>query len=147
MANTQQQPLLIGPAVGQAQAVLNRLLAGILAESGTSRRDYLALQRLTVLGGQASRDAYERDLSRWLELDGPAARQLADGLLSAGLVSDEADGTVRLGAPGRALREQVLAASAKTTGPVLAAIDPEDLETTVRTLDQITKRLATEVDR
>ena len=34
----------------------------------------------------------------------------------------------------------MLAASAKITGPMLAAIDRDDLETTVRTLDEITRR-------
>ena len=34
----------------------------------------------------------------------------------------------------------MLAASAKITGPMLATIDRDDLETTVRTLDEITRR-------
>ena len=132
------QPL-IGQAVGQAQASLARILAGILAESGTSHQAWLGLQRLTALGGRASRQAYERDLSDWLELDGPAARRLADDLTAAGLAATE-DGAIRLTAYGRAQREGVLAASAKITGPMLATIDREDLETTVRTLDEITRR-------
>jgi DNA-binding MarR family transcriptional regulator len=130
---------LIGPAVGQAQASLTRLLTGILAESGTSHQTWLGLQRLAALGGQATGQAYERDLSDWLLLDGPAAARLAGDLVAAGL-ADTRDGTVRLTAQGRGLREQVLAASAKITGPMLAAIDRDDLETTVRTLDEITRR-------
>jgi hypothetical protein len=143
MTNTRPVPL-IGQAVGLAQAALNRLLVGILAESGTSRQAYLALQRLAALGGQASRDAYERDLSEWLELDGPAARQLAGEVVSAGLVSAGPDGTVRLSPQGQARREHVLAASAKITGPMLATIDPGDLEITIRTLDEVTKLTTTE---
>lgn len=130
---------LIGQAVGQAQASLTRLLTGILAESGTSYQVWLGLQRLAALGGQATREAYERDLSDWLLLDGPAAARLAGELAAAGL-ADTADGAVRLTAQGRGLREQVLAASAKITGPMLATIDRGDLETTVRTLDEITRR-------
>ena len=130
----------IGQAVGQAEASLTRLLSGILAEQGVSRQAYLALQRLTALGGQASRDAYERDLSDWLELDGPAAGRLAGEVIAAGFVSAEPDGTVRLTEPGRALREGVLADSAKVTVPMLATIDREELEITVRTLDEITRR-------
>jgi hypothetical protein len=64
--NTRPVPL-IGPAVGQAEASLTRLLTGILAESGTSRENYLGLQRLTALGGEATPDAYVRDLSDWLD--------------------------------------------------------------------------------
>ena len=142
MASTQDstRPIsLIGQAVGQAQASLSRILLGILAESGTSYQDYLGLQRLTTLGGEATREAYERDLSDWLELDGTAAARLAGNLVAAGLAETEG-GTIRLSAQGRGLREGVLTASAKITGPMLATIDRDDLETTVRTLDEITTR-------
>src|ERR1700722_17463772 len=95
MTTIQESPrptVPIGQAVGQAEASLTRLLAGVLAESGTSHQTYLALQRLTNLGGRATRDAYERDLIDWLELDGPGARRLASELVSAGLVAVEPNG-------------------------------------------------------
>ena len=142
MTHTQEsarQNPLIGQAVGQAQASLNRLLLGILAESGTGYQTFLGLQRLTALGGQATPDAYERDLSDWLQLDEPAAARLAADLVAAGLAGTEGD-AIRLTAQGRGLREGVLAAAAKITAPMLATIDREDLETTVRTLDEITRR-------
>ena len=93
---------LIGQVVGQAQASLTRLLTGILAGSGLSHQVWLGLQRLSAMGGQPARAAYEADLSYWLQLDGAAAARLADDLLGAG-----------------------------------------DLDTTIRTLEQIT-RLARE---
>ena len=138
---------LIGQAVGQAQASLTRLLTGILAESGTSYQAWLGLQRLNAMGGQPARAAYEADLSYWLQLDGPAAARLAGDLVAAGLADtdtgSDGDGTVTLSARGRALREAVLARSAQVTGPILATIDRGDLETTIRTLEAIT-RLARE---
>jgi DNA-binding MarR family transcriptional regulator len=134
-----RQTLPIGPAVGQAEASLTRLLSGILAESGTSHETYLGLQRLTALGGQATRDAYERDLSDWLQLDRAAAGRLAGDLLTAGLAATEG-GTIRLTRQGQALREGILAASAQITGPMLASLDRDDLETTIRTLQEITSR-------
>jgi predicted transcriptional regulator len=42
---------------------------------------------------------------------------------------------------GRQLRQDVLATSAQVTGPVLAAVDRGDLEVTIRTLDEITRRV------
>jgi hypothetical protein len=177
MTSTQEntRPLpLIGQAVGQAQASLTKILLGILAQSGTSYQTYLALQRLDALGGEATREAYERDLSNWLELDRTAAARLAGDLVAAGLaenslaenslaenspaenspaenspaenspaetrLAETGGGVIRLTAEGRGLREGVLAASAKITGPMLATIDRGDLETTVRTLDDITRR-------
>ena len=130
---------LIGQAVGQAQASLTRLLAGILAGTGTSYPVWLGLQRLNALGGQPSREAYEADLSYWLQLDAPAAARLADEVAAAGMAASGDDGSIALSAGGRALREEVLAASAKVTGPMLATIDRADLETTVRTLEKITR--------
>ena len=134
---------LIGQVVGQAQASLTRLLTGILARSGLSHQVWLGLQRLSAMGGQPARAAYEADLSYWLQLDGPAAARLADDVLGAGLAVSDGDGTVALSDRGRVLREAVLARVAQVTGPILATIDRGDLDTTVRTLEQIT-RLARE---
>ena len=130
---------LIGQAVGQAQASLTRLLTGILAESGTSYQIWLGLQRLNAMGGQPARAAYEADLSYWLQLGAPAATRLAGDVVGADLATSDGDGTVTLSARGRALREEVLAASAKVTGPMLATIDHADLDTTIRTLEKITR--------
>lgn len=130
---------LIGQAVGQAQASLTRLLAGILAGTETSYPVWLGLQRLNATGGQPSLQAYEADLSYWLQLDGPAAARLAGDVAAAGLAASGDDGSVALSARGRALREEVLAASAKVTGPMLATIDRAELDTTIRTLEKITK--------
>ena len=129
---------LIGQAVGQAQASLTRLLTGILAGSGTSHLLWLGLQRLNAMGVQPSQEAYEADLSYWLELDGPAAARLAGDVVAAGLAASGDDGSVALSARGRALREEVLAASAKVTGPMLATIDRAELDATIRTLEKIT---------
>ena len=131
---------LIGQAVGQAQASLTRLLTGILAGSGTSYLHWLGLQRLNAMGGQPSREAYEADLGYWLQLDGPEAARLAGDVVAAGLADSSGDGRIALSAQGRALREQVLATSARVTGPMLATIDRADLDTTIRTLEEITRR-------
>jgi len=129
----------LGQAVGQAEASLTRLLSGVLAEWDTSRETYLALQRLAALGGQASRDAYENDLADWLDLDAQAARALTARLAAAGLAAEQ-DGTIALTGPGRARREGILAAAAQVTGPLLAALDRDDVATTIRTLNEITRR-------
>src|SRR6266568_3876517 len=65
--------------------------------------------------------------------------QVAAGLAGTG-PAGVGGGAIRLTARGRELRGEVLAASAKITEPMLAAIDRGDLETTVRTLDEITRR-------
>jgi hypothetical protein len=137
--NTRPLPL-IGQSVGQAEASLNRLLTGILAESGTSYQSWLGLQRLNALGGEPARDAYERDLRDWLLLDGPAAAGLAGDLIASGLAATDG-GTIRMTEAARRLRQDVIAASAQVTGPALASVDRADLETTIRTLNEITRRV------
>ena len=134
---------LLGQTVGQAQASLTKLLTGILAGTGTSYQVWLGLQRLNALGGRPAREAYEADLSYWLQLDGPAAARLAGDVVAAGLAATGDDGSVALSARGRALREEVLAASAQVTGSMLATLDRAELDTTIRTLEKIT-RLARE---
>jgi DNA-binding MarR family transcriptional regulator len=168
MTTTQEnvRPLpLIGQSVGQAQATLHRLLNGILAGSGTSYQAWLGLQRLNALGGQPARDAYERDVRDWLQLDGPAAARLADELIETGLAeagraetgraetrlaetgraetgrAETGGGVIRMTEAGCGLRQRVLATSAQVTGPVLATLDRGDLEVTIRTLDEITRRV------
>jgi DNA-binding MarR family transcriptional regulator len=129
----------IGPAVGMAEAVLSRLLAGVLAETSTSRPTYLALQRMVSIGGQAARDQYIADLSEWLDLEQPKATELADSLLAAGLLTDW-DGTVRLSETGAELRARVMDSVRKVSDRLYEPFDPADLETTVRTLERITIR-------
>src|ERR1700689_3633266 len=122
-----RQTLPIGQAVGQAEASLTRLRSWILAGSGTSHETYLGLQRLTALGGQATRDAYERDLSDWLQLDRAAAGRLAGDLPPARLPAP-GGGPTRLPRRGQARREEFLPASAQIPGPMLASLDGDDLE-------------------
>jgi DNA-binding MarR family transcriptional regulator len=156
MTSIQQQTpapaVPVGQAVGQAEAALTRLLNIDLAERGVSRQFYLALQRLNSLGGHTSREAYERDLREWLDLDSAAAARLAAEVISAGLVAADGPsdgrasatvgGTVQLTAQGQALRVDILGAGRQLTGPILAAIDPGDLQTTIRTLEEITRRVS-----
>jgi DNA-binding MarR family transcriptional regulator len=130
--------MAIGQTVGQAEAVMTRLLAGVLAETGTARQTYLALQRLLVHGDAAPREAYIRDLSDWLDLDLWSAGELADALVADGLLV-LADGNIRLAEAGSELREQIRGTIAKITAPLYAELDPADIETTVRTLRELTK--------
>jgi len=135
--NDSARAAVIGQAVGQAEAVLSRLLAGVLAQTGTRRQDYLALQRLTALGGEASRYAYVSDLGSWLQIDLWGAGELVASLTQAGLLEDSG-GMVRFAPPGVALRDEIASSASAVTRTVLAPIDPADLATTIRTLEQVT---------
>jgi len=131
----------LGQAVGQAEVVLSRLLADVLAETGTSRETYLAMHRLTVLGGAAAHDAYIYDLSDWLELDLWTARELAAALISSGVLA-EADGAIRLSPRGEELRRKINGSVSAVTAMLLAQLDGNDVETTIRTLQEVTAQAA-----
>jgi hypothetical protein len=130
----------IGQAVGQAESVLSGMLAGVLEQTQTQRETYLALQRMAVLGGEARRDRYVRDLSDWLNLNLWDAGELADSLIAAGLLT-ATDGTVRLADAGAEVLASIVASVGAITTPLWAAFDPADLETTVSTLRAITLRV------
>jgi hypothetical protein len=135
-----QPPIVtIGQAVGQAEAVLSRFLARVLAQAGASRESFLAMQRLTTLGGAATREDYVIDLSSWLQVDLWAAGELANSLEAAGHV-EQADGMVRFTPAGAALRDQIAGSAGAVTRSLLAALDPADVETTIRTLHEVTAR-------
>jgi hypothetical protein len=129
----------IGQAVGQAEAVLTRLLARVLAETGTSRQDYLAMQRLTALGGVAGREAYITDLSDWLQIDLWSAGELADSLVQTGLL-DASGGMVRFAPSGRQLRDRIVSSASAVTRTMIAPVNPADLAITIQTLEEVTAR-------
>lgn len=130
---------LIGPTVTMAQRVLTKLLDEVLAETGTSRQTFFALQRLAAIGGQATRDEYVADLSEALDLDPSRAGELADGLLADGLLTVTGD-TIRLSETGAGLRSRVLNSAGAITGKLYEPFSQADLETMVRTLQGITAR-------
>lgn len=132
----------IGQAVGQAETALSGLLAEVLATTGSTRETYLALQRMAALGGGAARADYARDLSDSLDLDLWAAGQLADALVSAGLLAagDGASETVRMTPAGAELRGKLQDSVRAVTGPLWESLDSTALDTTIRTLQEITAR-------
>ncbi|HEY7264862.1 MAG TPA: hypothetical protein VH589_25700 [Trebonia sp.] len=139
---TQSRPpipvgMAIGQAVGRAQSVMSRQLAGVCAGIGASLETYLALQRLALLGDEAGREDYVRDLSDSLALDLWSAGELANGLVADGLVTLNGE-TVRLAAAGAELRTRIAGTIGNITAPLYAQLDPADIETMVRTLQRLT---------
>ena len=145
MTSTQEsgQPIsLMGQAVEQAEASLTSLLIGILAESGTTcRGSTSACSELTAIGGEATRKAYEHDLSNWLELDSPAADRMAGDLVTGqpGLSCGTEDGTMGLTEQGRGLREGDSDRLYEDHRTDAGHNGRDDLEQR-RTLDDITRR-------
>ena len=130
----------IGGALGTAQSVLAGLLVDKVAEAGTDRETYLALQRLGVLGDAAARDAYVGDLADWLDLDSGSAAALADGLVGAGLATAD-EQTVKITGDGARLRAKIAGSISAVTAPIYESLTASEVETTVRTLRYLTTRV------
>lgn len=128
----------LGQVLGQAQSVLTRLLGGVVAETGTTRETYLALLRLSASGGTVGRQAYIHDLSDRFDLDLWAAGELADDMAAAGLLT-LSGGTVTLADAGAELRARIGDGIGALTAPMYGRLDPADLDTTIRTLAEITE--------
>jgi hypothetical protein len=131
--------LRLGQVIGQAQSVLSGLLAGVLEQTQTKNETYQALQRMALLGGEVSRDRYVSDLSDWLDLNRRDAGELADRLITAGLLT-AADETIRLADAGAQLRASIIRSMGAITTPLWGSFDPADLETSIATLRELTLR-------
>jgi hypothetical protein len=130
----------IGGALGQAQSVLAGLLVQKVGQAGADRETYLALQRLGVLGDAADRARYVADLVDWLDLGRPAAEELADGLVAAGLAT-AVEHTVQVTDDGAGLRSRIADSIGAVTAPIYESLSAADVETTVRTLRYLTTRV------
>jgi len=98
---------------------------------------------LPPLVGAFSRRLRDAGLTPVRNLVGSYITSLEMAGASLTVLDDSRLGSAQLAETQRALREEVLAASAQVTGPMLATIDRAELDTTIRTLEKIT-RLARE---
>jgi MarR family transcriptional regulator, transcriptional regulator for hemolysin len=145
MTVTQPQPPLFGQTVGEAQTALKALIDSVLGEAGTDFDSWLALNLLATSGPAIPSDAFHRDLAEALHTDQAAISDLVARLRSAGLVAITsgmgADGAlIELTPEGQAfhgrLREAVGSASAR----LLSSLDPDDVQTTIKVLREVTSR-------
>ncbi len=115
-----QTPTLTGQDIAEAQGAVRALLDRVLADTGTTSNEYVALRVLAVRGPAASPAAFHEFLAgqRQLELDLPAVADLLGRLEARGLISgSSADGAgpTQLTAEGAALHAGLADAVAAVT--------------------------------
>jgi hypothetical protein len=138
-------PTLTGQDIAEAQGAVRGLLDRILAGTGSTSNDYVALRVLAARGPWASAETLRDYLAGQpqLDLDQGSAATLLDGLRARGLITSHAagdTGPVQLTAAGTNLHADLGRAVAKVTGELYAGIDRDDLATAHRVLVQVTKR-------
>jgi DNA-binding MarR family transcriptional regulator len=131
-----------GQALAFAERTLTATLRGHLAQRATKPETWYALQLIATRGPGLSRQALSRDLEGSRNLNADSTRELLARLEAEGLITGETH--VDLTAKGEALHHSLREYVAGPTVRLLGQFDIHDIETTVRTLQAITKRAAEE---
>jgi hypothetical protein len=129
-----------GQTLAFAERTLTATLREHLAQRDTQPETWYALKLIATRGPGLSREALSRDLAGSPTLDAESTRELLAGLEAQGLIGGGAQ--VDLTAEGQALYRSLRDYIAGPTVRLLGQFDIHDIETTVRTLQEITKRAA-----
>ena len=129
-----------GQTLAFAERTLTATLREHLAQRDTQPETWYALKLIATQGPGLSREALSRDLAGSPTLDADSTRELLAGLEAQGLIGGGAQ--VDLTAEGQALYRSLREYIAGPTVRLLGQFDIHDIETTVRTLQEITKRAA-----
>ena len=131
-----------GRTLAFAERALTATLREHLAQRNTKPETWYALQLIARDGPGLSRDALSRDLEGSPTLDAGSTRELLARLEADGLIQGGAQ--VDLTPEGTALHQSLRDYIAGPTIRLLSQFDIHDIETTVRTLQEITKRAEAE---
>jgi DNA-binding MarR family transcriptional regulator len=129
-----------GQTLAFAERTLTATLREHLAQRGTKPETWYALQLIATRGPGLSRQALSDDLAGSRNLNADSTRELLARLQAEGLI--RGDAYVDLTAEGEALHRSLREYIAGPTARLLGQFDIRDIETTVRTLQAITKRAA-----
>lgn len=131
-----------GRTLAFAERTLSAVLREHLAQRDTRPETWYALQLIATGGPGLSRAMLSHDLEGSPNLDASSTRELLAGLQADGLISG--DTHVDLTPEGKALHASLREYIAGPTTRLLGQFDIHDIETTVRTLQAITRRAAEE---
>jgi len=131
-----------GQALAFAERTLSATLREHLAQRDTEPETWYALQLIATRGPGLSRQELSRDLEGSPTLDAGSTRELLARLEADGLIQGGAQ--VDLTPEGTALHQSLRDYIAGPTIRLLSQFDIHDIETTVRTLQEITRRAESE---
>jgi DNA-binding MarR family transcriptional regulator len=132
-----------GQTLAFAERTLTEVLRRHLAERDTKPETWYALQLIGTRGPGLAREALTRDLESSRTLNADSTRELLAQLEAEGLIHGDAN--VDLTAEGETLFQSLRQYVAGPTARLLGQFNPEDIDTTVRTLRAITAKAAEEL--
>ncbi|MFE9909863.1 hypothetical protein [Streptomyces clavifer] len=128
-----------GQIIGRAHYATRAVLDGLLAESGTTFHQAVALNATAEGDGAMERELLTGLMTGTLKIDAEAAREVIDSLIAAGLLT-HAGTRVELTASGRALQDGIRSGTSRITALLYADLPAEDLATAGRVLTAVTER-------
>jgi DNA-binding MarR family transcriptional regulator len=138
MTAPQPPALPLGTTVAFAQRALTAALHDHLAKVGTAPGTWYALNSLVLRPGIGT-GALRRELAQAPDVDPSSTSELLDRLASEGLIRLDAD-QASLTAEGEAAHRWLRESITGLTAQLLSPFDPNDVETTMRTLRAVTER-------
>jgi hypothetical protein len=132
-----------GRTLAFAERALTATLRQHLAERRTTPETWYALQLIATRGPGLAREALSADLEGSRTLNADSTRELLARLEAEGLIRGDAN--LDLTPEGETLHRSLRDHIAGPTVRLLSQFDIDDIETTVRTLQAITKRAEDEL--
>jgi DNA-binding MarR family transcriptional regulator len=129
-----------GQTLAFAERTLSAGLRQHLAECEITPETWYALQLVATRGPGLAREALTTDLAGSRTLNADSTRELLARLEAEGLIRGDAE--VDLTPDGEALHRSLREYIAGPTAELLGQFDPDDIQTTMRTLQAITDRAA-----
>jgi DNA-binding MarR family transcriptional regulator len=136
-------PASFGQTLAFAERTLTATLRRHLAERGTTPETWYVLQLVATRGPRLDREALSEDLEGSRTLTAESTRELLARLEVEGLIRGDAQ--IDLTPEGEALHRSLREYIAGPTAQLLGQFDPDEVETTIRTLQAITARAEEEL--
>jgi hypothetical protein len=131
-----------GQALAFAERTLTAVLREHLAHRATAPETWYTLKLVASRGPGLDREALHRDLEGSPNLDADSTVELLARLEAEGLITG--DSRIDLTDKGQAVFEDLRVYIAGPTSELLSQFDLRDVETTVRTLQAVTRRATEE---
>ncbi|MFD5813613.1 MarR family winged helix-turn-helix transcriptional regulator [Streptomyces sp. NPDC127038] len=138
-------PPVNGQVIGLAHYASRAALERVLARSGTTFEQSVALRAVSDGGGTTERARVTDRLTAGLKIEEAAARRTVEELTARGLLEEPAPEQVSLTDSGRELFASVRAAGDAIAARVYAGIPAEDLAVAGRVLALVTERANAEL--
>ncbi|MFE2023195.1 hypothetical protein ACFW9O_34750 [Streptomyces sp. NPDC059499] len=128
-----------GQIIGRAHYATRAVLEKVLARSGITFHQAVALNATADEGGAMERDRLTDRMTSTLKVDADTAAAAIDTLIASGLLGDTGS-RLALTTSGTALQHDIRTGTAEVTAGLYADLPAEDLATAGRVLATVTER-------